>query len=69
MEINHSDARNNRENRYRSSYTKIRHSVPYGSVIGSLLFLLYIHNLPLIIHGAYLVMSADDKNVLITDTD
>jgi len=43
--------------------------VPYGSVIGPLLFLLYINYLSLNIHGAYLVMFADDNNVLITDTD
>ena len=43
--------------------------MPYGSVIGPLLFLLYIHDLNLEHHGAYLVMFADDNNVLITDTD
>jgi len=33
------------------------------------LLLLYINYLPLNIHGANLVMFADDTNVLITDTD
>jgi hypothetical protein len=57
-------------NRYRSSYTKIRHDVPKRSVLGPfLLLLLYINYLPLNIHGANVVMYVDDINVLITDID
>jgi hypothetical protein len=38
-------------------------------VLGPLLFLLHINDLSLKIHGANLVMSADDINALITDSD
>jgi hypothetical protein len=46
---------------------KIKQGVPQGSVFGLLLFLPYIHNLPLNIHGPNLIMFADDINVLIMD--
>jgi len=47
---------------------EIKQGMPQESVLGPLLFLLYINNLPLNIHGTNLVMFADDINVLIMDS-
>ena len=48
---------------------EINQSVPQGSILGPLLFLLYINELPVNIHDANLVMFADDINVLISESE
>ena len=68
IEINQSDSRNVLVNRFRSPLMTLKQGIPQGSVLGPLLFLLYINDLPLNI-GANVVMFADDINMLITDND
>ena len=48
---------------------EIKQGLSNGSVLGPLLFLLYINDLPLNIHGANLVTFANDINVIIMDSD
>jgi hypothetical protein len=52
---------------FKSDWGEIRHGVPQGSILGPLLFLLYINNLPKIVKdNAELVLYADDTSIIIT---
>ena len=55
VEIRQVDNKTSNLKSYTSSYKVIKHSIPQGSVLGPLLLLLYVYDLPLNIQGAKVV--------------
>jgi hypothetical protein len=67
VEISHTDGSNCTLRKFQSSPTVIAHGVPQASILGPLLFLTYINDLPMNIQDAKLAIYADDTNILVTD--
>jgi retron-type reverse transcriptase len=52
---------------YVSTTREIEHGVPQHSILGPILFSLYINDLPLNIMGSKIVLFSDDTNILVSD--
>ena len=53
----------------KSTFNSIRCGVPQGSILGPLLFLLYINDIANIVNDCEVIMFADDTNMFLTDAD
>jgi hypothetical protein len=69
VEIHHMDKKTLNIKTVTSTPKEIKCGVPQGSVLGPLLFLMFINDLPPVIYNAEVVLFADDTNILITENN
>lgn len=56
-------------NGYASNTAHITCGVPQGSILGPLLFLIYINNFPSVCKFSFPILFADDTNMILSRTD
>jgi hypothetical protein len=69
VEIHHMDQKNLKIKIVTSTLKEIKYGVPQGSVLGSLLFFMFINDLPHVIQNAEVVLFVDDTSILITENN
>jgi hypothetical protein len=67
VEIQHVDQKTSNLKTFTSSLKVIKHGIPQGSILGPLLFLLFINDLAQSLQEAKVVLFADDTNILLTN--
>jgi hypothetical protein len=69
VEIHHMDQNTLKIKTVISTLKEIKYGVPQGSVLGPLLFLMFINDLPHVIQNAEVVLFADYTSILITENN